>query len=114
MNWIPLINEDQLLEIKQASQEQPVMIFKHSTSCSTSAMVLDRLERKWRGNEIRDLSIYFLDLLRYRRISDQISIDFDVRHESPQLLVVEGGLVTYHDSHFGIDYQVLLAYLQKD
>ena len=47
MNWIPLINEDQLLEIKQASQEQPVMIFKHSTSCSTSAMVLDRLERKW-------------------------------------------------------------------
>ena len=114
MNWIPLINEDQLLEIKQASQEQPVMIFKHSTSCSTSAMVLDRLERKWRGDEIGDLSIYFLDLLRYRRISDQISIDFDMRHESPQLLVVEGGSVTYHDSHFAIDYQMLLAYLQED
>ena len=114
MNWIPLINEDQLLEIKQASQEQPVMIFKHSTSCSTSAMVLDRLERKWRGDEIGDLSIYFLDLLRYRRISDQISIDFDLRHESPQLLIIEGGLVTYHESHFGIDYHGLLAYLDKD
>jgi len=114
MNWIPLINEDQLLEIKQASQEQPVIIFKHSTSCSTSAMVLDRLERKWRGDEIGDLPVYFLDLLRYRSISDQISIDFDLHHESPQVLVIEGGSVTYHDSHFDIDYQVLLAYLQED
>tara|TARA_X000001036_G_scaffold417866_1_gene436202 strand:- start:1162 stop:1518 length:357 start_codon:yes stop_codon:yes gene_type:complete len=114
IGWIPLISEDQLLAIKQASHQQPVMIFKHSTSCSTSAMVLDRFERKWQGDELGDLSIYFLDLLRYRSISDQISIDFDLRHESPQLLVVEGGLVTYHDSHFGIDYQELLTYLKKD
>jgi bacillithiol system protein YtxJ len=53
-------------------------------------------------------------LLRYRSISDQISIDFDLHHESPQVLVIEGGSVTYHDSHFDIDYQVLLAYLQED
>ena len=114
MKWIPLISEAQLLEIKQDSHEKPVMIFKHSTSCSTSAMVLDRLERKWQGDEIGNIPIYFLDLLRYRSISDQISIDFDLRHESPQLLVVEEGSVTYHDSHFGIAYQALLAYLQED
>ena len=114
MNWIPLISEGQLLEIKQASHEQPVMIFKHSTSCSTSAMVLDRLDRKWHGDEVGNLAIYFLDLLRYRNISDQISIDFDLCHESPQLLIIERGSVTYHESHFGIDYHGLLAYLDKD
>ena len=113
MGWISLISEDQLLAIKQSSYQQAVMIFKHSTSCSTSAIVLDRFERKWQGGEIGNLPIYFLDLLRYRSISDQISIEFDVCHESPQLLVIEGGLATYHDSHFGIDYQKLLAYLQK-
>ena len=113
MNWIPLKTKDQLFLIKETSHQQPVMIFKHSTSCSTSAMVLDRFERKWHGDEIGDLPIYFLDLLKYRSISDQISIDFHLRHESPQLLVVEGGLVTYHDSHFGINYQELLAYLKK-
>lgn len=53
MNWIPLINEDQLLEIKQASQEQPVMIFKHSTSCSTSAMAHVKIN----GNLIRNTAV---------------------------------------------------------
>ena len=112
MNWIPLTKKEQLLIIEEASHQQPVMIFKHSTICSTSAVVLDRFERKWQADEIGDLITYFLDLLKYRSISDQISIDFNLRHESPQLLVVKCGRVTYHDSHFGIDYQKLLTFLE--
>ena len=114
MNWIPLTKKEELLIIKEASHQQPVMIFKHSTICSTSAVVLDRFERKWQADEVGDLNTYFLDLLKYRSISDQISIDFNLRHESPQLLVIKFGRVTYNDSHFGIDYQKLLTYLEKD
>ena len=114
MNWIPLTKKEQLLVIEESSHQQPVMIFKHSTICSTSAMVLDRLERKWQGDEMGDLTSYFLDLLKYRSISDQISIDFNLRHESPQLLIVKCGRVAYNDSHFDIDYQKLLTYLEKD
>ena len=113
MNWIPLIKKEQLLIIEEASYQQPVMIFKHSTICSTSALVLDRFERKWREDKMRELTSYFLDLLKYRSISNQISIDFNLRHESPQLLLVKLGRVTYHDSHFGIDYQKLVSYLEK-
>ena len=113
MNWIPLTKKDQLSIIEEASHHRPVIVFKHSTICSTSAVVLDRFERNWQGDEIGDLTTYFLDLLRYRSISHQISIDFNLRHESPQLLVVKCGRVTYHDSHFGIDYQKLLTYLEK-
>ncbi len=112
MNWIPLTKKEQLSIIEEASHQQPVLIFKHSTICSTSAVVLDRFERKWQADEIRGLITYFLDLLKYRSISDQISIDFNLRHESPQLLVVKCGRVTYHDSHFGIDYQKLLNYFE--
>ena len=113
MNWIPLTKKEQLLIIEEASYQQPVMIFKHSTICSTSALVLDRLERQWQGDEMGELTSYFLDLLKYRSISNQISIDFNLRHESPQLLLVKLGRVTYHDSHFGIDYQKLVSYLEK-
>ena len=113
MNWIPLTKKEQLLIIEEASYQQPVMIFKHSTICSTSALVLDRLERQWQGDEMGGLTSYFLDLLKYRSISNQISIDFNLRHESPQLLLVKLGRVTYHDSHFGIDYQKLVSYLEK-
>ena len=112
MNWIPLTKKEQLLIIEEASYQQPVMIFKHSTICSTSALVLDRLERQWQGDEMGELTSYFLDLLKYRSISNQISIDFNLRHESPQLLLIKLGRVTYHDSHFGIDYQKLVSYLE--
>ncbi len=45
MNWINLNSEEQLAEIKQKSATVPQVIFKHSTRCSTSAMVLNRIER---------------------------------------------------------------------
>ena len=65
----------------------------------------------------RVLTITLVDVDRSRlddvpSISDQISFDFNLRHESPQLLVVKCGRVTYHDSHFGIDYQKLLNYFE--
>ena len=75
MNWIPLTKKEQLSIIEEASHQQPVMIFKHSTICSTSAVVLDRFERKWQADEIGP-NYLFSDLLKYRSISDQISIDF--------------------------------------
>ena len=49
MNWIPLTKKEQLLLIEEASHQQPVMIFKHSTICSTSAVVLDRFNESAGG-----------------------------------------------------------------
>ena len=46
MNWITLNNISQLTIIQQKSYERPQVIFKHSTRCSISSMVLKRLERE--------------------------------------------------------------------
>jgi bacillithiol system protein YtxJ len=104
MNWIELITEEQLAAINQASVEHPVVIFKHSTRCSISAMVKSRFER---GEAPADVSFYYLDLIRYRPISNKIAHDYAVEHESPQLLLIKNGSCVYNESHNGISMEEL-------
>lgn len=100
MNWIQLSEESQVELIKEQSKQQPVIIFKHSTRCSISNMVKNRLEREApAGNTI----FYFLDIIRYRAISNKIAGDFHVHHESPQVLLIKNGECTYEESHNGIN-----------
>lgn len=54
-----------------------------------------------------ELEFYFLDLIRYRSISDQIAEEFNVRHQSPQVIVLRDGQVIYHTSHHLINAEVL-------
>src|SRR5258708_25519439 len=82
MNWITLQTEAQLEEIRQRSTRRPQLIFKHSTRCSTSALVKGRLER---ATPPETIDFYFLDLIRNRPVSNRIAEDFFVEHESPPL-----------------------------
>jgi bacillithiol system protein YtxJ len=107
MNWIALNNIDQLDIISQESKENPVVIYKHSTSCSTSRISLDRLNRNYKPEEFAGIKTYYLDLLTYRNISNAIANKFDVVHESPQAIVIKDGRAIYSVSHFDIDYKVL-------
>ncbi len=99
MNWISLTTISQLEEIKSKSFEKPQILFKHSTRCSISAMVLNRLE-KWENTT--DADFYYLDLIAYRIISNKIAEDFNVFHESPQILVIKNGKCIYDENHNAI------------
>src|SRR4051794_31171298 len=105
MKWVQLNDMDLLETIKEMSKTQTVLIFKHSTRCSISAMALDRLERSWKDEEMTKVRPFFLDLIQFRPISNQIAMDFKVEHESPQLLLINNGKCTYHQEHGGITYQ---------
>ena len=100
--WQPLTQADQLLEIVRESAEQPVLVFKHSTTCSISAMAKSKIERQWADAGLDDTKLYYLDLLSYRPISQELAQKFRVQHESPQLLLIQDGECTYHASHNGI------------
>jgi bacillithiol system protein YtxJ len=99
MNWINITNEAQLEEIKQLSFENPQIIFKHSTTCSISAMAKNRLDKE---ETPANTSFYYLDLLSYRAISNKIAEIFQVHHESPQVLLIKNGVCVYDESHNGI------------
>ncbi len=99
MNWIPLTTTSQLDLIKNASADKPQVIFKHSTRCGTSSMVLNRLERAAVPDNV---DFYFLDLISHRDISNKIAEDFKVHHESPQVLIIRDGECIYDESHMAI------------
>lgn len=102
MNWRILESPKQLEEIKSISKETPVVILKHSTTCPISSMAKHRVESSW---DIEESSIipYFLDLLKFRSISNSIADTFDVRHESPQVLLIKDGQCIYENSHLDIN-----------
>ena len=88
MNWTPLESADQIEHIKQ--QQGYSLIFKHSTRCSISMMVKKRFE--FDLDKIpENLPTYFLDLIRFRDLSNKVAADFQVYHESPQLLLIKDG-----------------------
>lgn len=107
MEWIPLTTPEQLDSLLKDPTHIPVAIFKHSTRCGISRMVLRRLE-----GEIQRLSpqadLYLLDLLKYRRLSDQVSERLGIVHHSPQLIVLKEGKLVHHASHEAISAETLL------
>ena len=108
LNWILLKDLGQLNEIITISHEKPVVIFKHSTRCSVSRMALKQFENEFDLASLdQKVLLYFLDLLEYRGISNEIATRFNVIHQSPQLLLIQNGKSVYAVSHSDIDAEVL-------
>ncbi|MBL0012326.1 MAG: bacillithiol system redox-active protein YtxJ [Flavobacterium sp.] len=101
MNWIPMLDLGQINEIISLSSEKPALIFKHSTRCSVSRMVLKQFESEFNLED--QVTPYFLDLLEHRDVSNAIAEQFKVVHQSPQLLLIKNGVSVYDVSHSAIE-----------
>jgi bacillithiol system protein YtxJ len=99
MNWITLNSEEQLRQLNDDSSEKPQIIYKHSTRCSISTIVKNRIDR---NNPPEGVDFYFLDIINHRQISNKIANDYDIHHESPQLLIIRDGKCIYDESHTSI------------
>ncbi|MEC3907815.1 bacillithiol system redox-active protein YtxJ [Tamlana sp. 2201CG12-4] len=108
--WIALNDLNQLEEINVKSKAKTQVIFKHSTRCGISRMVINHFIEAYNFSE-DDLDLYFLDILNYRNISNEVSYKFQVIHESPQLLVISNGEVVEHASHGAINDVSLEEYI---
>ena len=109
VNWSVLDSIDQLKTIESESTEQPVLIYKHSTRCGISGMTMNRLERTW-SDELNHIKTYYLDLISFREISNEIASRFGVYHESPQVLLIKDGRSVYDASHMDIKVDSILSH----
>jgi bacillithiol system protein YtxJ len=101
MDWKPLTNLQELDEIIDRSKGVACLIFKHSTRCSISFMAKHRLEGQWNFDPT-EVEPYYLDLIAYRNISNEIADRFQVYHESPQILLIKNGECFHDASHLDI------------
>ncbi|WP_421824798.1 bacillithiol system redox-active protein YtxJ [Flagellimonas oceanensis] len=98
--WIQLTSLDQLETITENSKYKPQVIYKHSSTCGISRMVLNIFTESYDMD--LDIDLYFLTIQSHRDVSKAIEDKFGVRHESPQLLIIKNGEVVFHTSHGAI------------
>ncbi|MCB4235297.1 bacillithiol system redox-active protein YtxJ [Kaistella anthropi] len=104
--WKYIESEEDLKRAIATSAEKKVAIFKHSTKCFISKTVLKNFEKEVENSD-KNVDYYFLDLLAHRDLSNKIADDLGVTHQSPQLIVLENGVVVNHASHQSISLSLI-------
>ncbi|MEM1000033.1 MAG: bacillithiol system redox-active protein YtxJ [Bacteroidota bacterium] len=113
MSWQNLESVSGLSAIVQASGGRPQLIFKHSTRCGISAGAKRRLDAGI-ADLAAQLDLHYLDLIAHRDISAAIAEQFSVRHESPQVLLIQNGSSILDLSHYSIEVDRILAGVKSD
>ncbi|MBX3174679.1 MAG: bacillithiol system redox-active protein YtxJ [Gemmatimonadaceae bacterium] len=79
-----------------AAMPGTTVVYKHSPTCSLSWVAAQEVARLVRED---DVTVHQVDVFAQRAMADAIESHFHVRHESPQILILEGGQVVWHVSH---------------
>ena len=111
--WIELTTSEQLRSAIENSSLKPIILFKHSTRCSISSMAKSRFENNW-NTENKNVSIFHLDLIAHRNISNEIAEITGVEHQSPQAIVLKNKEVIYQATHSDIDAKSINEILTVD
>ena len=77
------------------SRNEPVVLFKHSDSCSISYNVFQDLRSA-------NAEINVVVVQTARGVSDSVAERTGIRHQSPQAIVLMDGKAVYHASHYDI------------
>ncbi len=99
--WNPISGIENIDAILQASSEKPQLIYKHSHRCSVCILAKEELEEI--SDQVLDSTdLYMINVIHQRDLSNAIASTFDVRHESPQVIIIKDGEVAWKGSHWAI------------
>ncbi|WP_044642186.1 bacillithiol system redox-active protein YtxJ [Risungbinella massiliensis] len=100
---------EQLAKVYEHSQQEKVVLLKHSTTCPISTAALDEVKKFAKTNPT--CPVYVVYVIESRPISLQIAEDLAVRHESPQVIVLENKKASWSASHWKITEKSLAEQL---
>jgi bacillithiol system protein YtxJ len=88
------------------SFERPLVLLKHSEWCnlSQSAIAVARGELETWAKEV---GCRIVVVQNHRALSDTIARRLGIRHETPQVVVIRNGHITWHAAHFEITTDAL-------
>jgi monothiol bacilliredoxin len=81
--------------------ERPLLLFKHSLTCGTSAEALDELIEHLNEDKL-DARYAIVTVQSHRELSNAVSARLGIRHETPQALLIRDGRVIWSASHFRV------------
>ena len=86
---------EKLNQLFKSSDENPVLIYKHSVTCGISDNVYEDVKDV-------DANVNIVIVQTGRDISNEIEMRTGIRHASPQAIILKGGKAVYHASHYDI------------
>jgi bacillithiol system protein YtxJ len=98
----PFLITTHLSEITERSWIEPVVIFKYSSECSSSKDVSEDLEKRIAEKKLAS-PVYLVTVQTLPVMSDKIREMFNIKHESPQIIILNKGKVTYEAHHLAIN-----------
>jgi bacillithiol system protein YtxJ len=93
---------DELHEFVQ--QPGKHLLFKHSTTCPISAKAHEEFQEFVSENPT---SAAIVHVIEDRPVSNQVAEDFGIKHESPQIFLIENGEVRWNTSHWKIKKETI-------
>lgn len=110
--WNKLTDEGAVEKVIRESENKPQLIYKHSGRCSVCLFSKSNLEQHAGDiSEVADMN--FVDVIGSREVSNNIAEKLNVRHESPQAIVLKRGEVIWHASHGSVKSAQILNALQQ-
>ena len=102
----PVRDTAHLAALLADTHDLPLLLFKHSQSCGTSFEALDELlaHQAERSDRVRYAMV---TVQQDRGLSQAIASRFNVRHETPQVILVRDGQAVWTASHFRISGRAL-------
>lgn len=100
-NLTPLEGLEELDRLLAASERRPLLLFKHSYTCGTSAEALDELVAHLHESP-PNVHYAMVTVQTHRDVSKAVAEKLGVRHETPQALLIRGGRVVWSASHFRV------------
>ncbi|MBI2873468.1 MAG: bacillithiol system redox-active protein YtxJ [Firmicutes bacterium] len=89
--------------VLESSRNIPQLIFKHSTSCPVSAAAFQEFLEFIKEHVNEDgLAFSLVKVIESRPVSNEIAARLTVRHESPQVILVQDGRAVWNESHHRI------------
>ena len=96
---------EQIDTVLAGTEQQPILIYKHSTACPTSFSAKRRLTEFLKSASESGTAlpaVYFVNVIESRKVSQAIAERLDVPHKSPQILLVDQGRCRWNTSHYEI------------
>lgn len=104
---VELHEEEDLGPLFERSQQEPVVLFKHSTQCSRSDAAYQELKAFLSRHP--EVPCGMVLVIEDREVSDALEEQVGIQHESPQAIVISRGLPVWHANHFKVTASALEA-----
>ena len=94
-NFFRIDDSATLANLITDSKAKPVIVFKHSNTCSISSRAYREMEKL--GDKVN-----ILEVQSAREVSHELANLTGVRHETPQVIVLRDGKAVWNASHFDV------------